>query len=90
MDMKSIQFLKAAANKLRDGKLKRLGGKEVSEALNGMMQSLGLDSKDEAIIFAALFDRSCGGRYSDLDNIASYFGASQLDVMEYVPAIRSL
>ena len=90
MDMKSIQFLKAAANKLRDGKLKRLGGKEVSEALNGMMQSLGLDSNDEAIIFAALFDRSCGGRYSDLDNIASYFGASQLDVMEYVPAIRSL
>ena len=86
--MKSIQFLKAAANKLRDGKLKRLGGKEVSEALNGMMQSLGLDSKDEAIIFAALFDRSCGGRCSDLDDIASYFGASQLDIMEYVPVIR--
>lgn len=90
MEMKSIQFLKVAANKLRDGKLKRLGGKEVSEALNGMMQSLGLDSKDEAIIFAALFDRSCGGRCSDLDDIASYFGASQLDIMEYVPVIRSL
>ncbi len=90
MEMKSIQFLKAAANKLRDGKLKRLGGKELSEALNGMILSLGLDSKDEAIIFAALFDRSCAGRCSDLDDIASYFGASQLDVMEYVPTIRSL
>lgn len=90
MEMKSIQYLKAAANKLRDGKLKRLGGKEVSEALNGMMVTLGLDSKDEAIIFAALFDRSCAGRCSDLDDIASYFGASQLDVMEYVPAVRGL
>ncbi|MCM1163606.1 MAG: ATP-binding protein [Muribaculaceae bacterium] len=88
--MKSIQFLKAAANKLRDGKLKRLGAKEVSDALNGMIQTLGLDTKDEAIVFAALFDRSCGGRCSDLDDLASYFGASQLDVMEYVPALRSL
>lgn len=90
MEMKSIQYLKAAANKLRDGKLKRLGGKEVSAALDGMTLSLGLDSKDEAIIFAALFDRSCAGRCSDLDDLASYFGASQLDVMEYVPAVRSL
>lgn len=52
--------------------------------------SLNLASKDEAIIFSALFDRSCGGRCSDLDDIASYFGASQLDVMEYVPALRGL
>ncbi len=88
--MKSIQYLKAAASKLRDGKLKRLGGKEVMEALSGMMMALELDSKEEAIIFAALFDRSCGGRCSDLDDLASYFGASQLDVMEYVPAVRSL
>lgn len=90
MEMKSIQYLKAAASKLRDGKLKRLGGKEISDSLNGMVLSLGLDSKEEAILFAALFDRSCGGRSSDLDDIASYFGASQLDVMEYVPALRSL
>lgn len=90
MEMKSIQYLKAAANKLRDGKLKRLGGKEVTDSLNGMMMSLDLDSKDEAIIFSALFDRSCAGRCSDLDDLASYFGASQLDVMEYVPAVRSL
>lgn len=90
MEMKSIQYLKAAASKLRDGKLKRLGGKEISEALSGMMLSLDLESKDEAIVFSALFDRSCGGHCSDLDDIASYFGASQLDVMEYVPALRSL
>ncbi len=90
MEMKSIQYLKTAASKLRDGKLKRLGGKEVSEALNGMMSALDLESKDEAILFAALFDRSCAGRCSDLDDIASYFAASQLDVMEYVPALRSL
>lgn len=90
MEKKSIQYLKAAANKLRDGKLKRLGAKELTESLNGMVTALELDSKDEAIIFAALFDRSCAGRSSDLDDIASYFGAAQLDVMEYVPALRSL
>lgn len=90
MSKKSIQYLKQAAGKLRDGKLKRLGTKELSEALEGLMTTLGLESKEEAIIFSALFDRSCGGRCSDLEDIADYFGAAQLDVMEYVPALKSL
>ncbi|MCM1520324.1 MAG: ATP-binding protein [Lachnoclostridium sp.] len=90
MNKKSIQYLKQAAGKLRDGKLKRLGAKELTDALDGMMSTLGLDTKEEAIIFAALFDRSCAGRCSDLDDVATYFGVSQLDVMEYVPAVKSL
>ncbi len=90
MSKKSIQYLKQAAGKLRDGKLKRLGTKELSEALEGLMATLGLDSKEEAILFSALFDRSCSGRSSDLDDVATYFGAAQLDVMEYVPALRCL
>lgn len=90
MSKKSIQYLKQAAGKLRDGKLKRLGAKELSEALEGLMATLGLESKEEAIIFSALFDRSCAGRCSDLDDVATYFGAAQLDVMEYVPALKSL
>ncbi len=90
MSKKSIQYLKQAAGKLRDGKLKRLGTKELSEALDGLMATLGLDSKEEAILFSALFDRSCSGRSSDLDDVATYFGAAQLDVMEYVPALKNL
>ncbi len=90
MSKKSIQYLKQAAGKLRDGKLKRLGTKELSEALEGLMATLGLESKEEAIIFSALFDRSCAGRSSDLDDVATYFGAAQLDVMEYVPALKNL
>lgn len=90
MSKKSIQYLKQAAAKLRDGKLKRLGTKELTEALEGLMASLGLESKEEAIMFAALFDRSCAGRCSDLDDVATYFGAAQLDVMEYVPALKNL
>lgn len=90
MRKKSIQYLKVAAGKLRDGKLKRLGTKELTEALDGMMARIGLESREEAIMFAALFDRSCAGRASDLDDVAHYFGAAQLDVMEYVPALKSL
>lgn len=88
--MKTIQYIKAAAGKLRDGKLKRLGGKEISASLESMVSSFGFESKEEAIIFAALFDRSCSGRCSDLDDLATYFGAAQLDVMEYVPALKRL
>jgi len=90
MSKKSIQYLKLAAGKLRDGKLKKLGTKELTEALEGLMATLGLDSTEEAIIFSALFDRSCAGRCSDLEDVARYFGAAQLDVMEYVPALKGL
>lgn len=74
MEKKSIQFIKTAAGKLRDGKLKRLGGKEISDALLGVTDTLGLETKEEAIIFAAIFDRSCSGRSSDLDDLAIYYG----------------
>ena len=90
MEKTSIQLIKEAASKLRDSKLKRLGGKEVTAILEGLALNLGLDGKNEAIIFTAIFDRSCAGRNSDLDDLASYFGCPQLEVMEYVPAVRSL
>ena len=41
-------------------------------------------------MFTALFDRSCAGRCSDLGDLASYFGCTQLEVMEYVPFVKSL
>ena len=90
MNKKSIQYIKQASGKLRNGKLKRLESKELSEALDGLMASIGLDSREEAIIFSALFDRSCAGRWSDLEDVASYFDVPQLDVMEYVPALKDL
>ena len=85
-----IQFIKAAASKLRDSKLQRLGGKEIGAVLDGTAEALGLEGRSEAVIFTAIFDRSCAGRNSDLEDIASYFGCSQLDVMEYVPTLKSL
>ncbi len=85
-----IQLIKAAAVKLRDSKLKRLGGKEITAQLDMMAQRLGLDNKGEAVVFTALFDRSCAGRCSDLEDLSSYFGCTQLEVMEYVPFVKSL
>lgn len=85
-----IQLIKAATSKLRDSKLRRLGGKEITALLDIVAQRLGLDGKGEAVMFTALFDRSCAGWRSDLGDMASYFGCTLLEIMEYVPFIKSL
>lgn len=90
MEKTLIQLIKAVASKLHNSKLKRLGGKEMVLSLNCLKELLGLDNTEEAIIFTALFDRSCSGRSCDIDDIASYFDCTQLDIMEYVPVIKSL
>ena len=90
MEKTLIQLIKAVASKLHNSKLKRLGGKEMVLSLNCLKELLGLYNTEEAIIFTALFDRSCSGRSCDIDDIASYFDCTQLDIMEYVPVIKSL
>ena len=55
MEKTSIQYIKAAASKLRDSKLQRLGGKEVTAFLEGIMRTLELEDKGEAIIFHGTF-----------------------------------
>ena len=90
MEKTSIQLIKAVATKLRDSKLKGLGSKMITSCLEELQHSLDLENRAEALIFTALFDRSCAGRWSDLDDIASYFGCSQLEIMEYVYSLKSL
>ena len=85
-----IQLIKASASKLRDSKLTRLGGKEISELLNDFSERLGFSDKGEAIVFIAIFDLACSSRFCDLDDMARYFGCTHLDMMEYIPALRSL
>ena len=76
-----IQLIKAATSKLRDSKLRRLGGKEITALLDIVAQRLGLDGKGEAVMFTALFDRGCAGWRSDLGDMASYFGCTLLEIM---------
>ncbi len=90
MEKTFIQQIKTIASKLHHSKLQRLGGKEMEWLLEGLKANLGLDTKEEVILFTALFDRSCSGRTCDIDDIASYFDCTQLDIMEYMPAIQSL
>lgn len=85
-----IQLIKAAASKLKDSKLARLGGKEISEILEALKNSLQLETREEAIVFTGIFDKSSGGRPTDMDGLADYFECSTLDMMEYIPAIKSL
>lgn len=46
-----IQQIKFCANKLKNSKLARLGGKEISEALDNLTACLGLENREEAIVF---------------------------------------
>ncbi len=90
MEKKYIKLIKTAAARVRDSKLLKLGTKETSSALEELKTALGLENKGESIIFAAIFDRSCSGRNSDLEDLACYFNCAQLDVLEYAGAITSL
>lgn len=45
-----IQQIKFCANKLKNSKLARLGGKEISEALDNLTACLGLENREEAIV----------------------------------------
>ena len=85
-----IQLIKAAAARVRDSKLEKLGTKETAQALEALQTALNLENRGEALIFAALFDRSCTGRDSDMGDLARYFNCTHLDIMEYLPAIGAL
>ena len=85
-----IQLIKACASKLHDSKLQRLGGKEISEDLDALSGRLGLDSREQAVVFTAVFNSSCADRSCDMDDMARYFDCSNLDIVEYIPAVRVL
>ena len=53
MEKTFIQQIKAIASKLHHSKLQRLGGKEMGWLLEGLKANLGLDTKEEAILFTA-------------------------------------
>jgi hypothetical protein len=85
-----IQLVKTAAARIRQSKLRKLGTKETSEALTALTTALNFNDKNEAIIFAALFDASCNCQQSDIDDLARYFDSTVLDVIEYMPALNEL
>lgn len=83
-----IQHIKAAANKLKDSKLKRQAS--IATSLEAIRQALSLDNQEQAMMLVVILDRQCSQRDSDIDGLSSYLGCSTLDVMEYVPALLSL
>ena len=83
-----IQHIKAAANKLKDSKLKRQAA--IATSLEAIRQALSLDNQEQAMMLVVILDRQCSQRDSDIDGLSSYLGCSTLDVMEYVPALLSL
>ncbi len=90
MEKTCIQYIKEAAKKLNNSKLQRLCAAKTQEIFNGVMQTVGLETLEEVYLFVAQFDLTCKGETSDMDDLSSYFECSSLDMMEYVPALRSL
>ena len=90
MEKTCIQYIKEAAKKLTDSKLQELGAAKAQEIFNGVMRTVGLETLEEVYLFVALFDLTCKGETSDMDDLSSYFECSSLDLMEYVPALKSL
>ena len=86
----SIQYIKEAAKKLVDSKLQRLGAAKTQEIFKGVMQTVGLESMEEVYLFVAHFDLTCRDRTSNMDDLSNYFECSSLDMIEYIPALKSL
>ncbi len=85
-----IQYIKEAAKKLVDSKLQRLGAAKTQEIFKGVMQTIGLESMEEVYLFVAQFDLTCRDRTSNMEDLSSYFECSSLDMLEYIPALKSL
>lgn len=90
MEKTSIQYIKEAVKKLVGCKMRGLDAAEAQEAFDGVMQTVGLATREEACLFTALFDLTLKDKSSNMDDLSSYFMCSYLDVIEYVPALKSL
>ena len=85
-----IQYIKEAAKKLVDSKLQRLNAAKTQEIFLGVMQTVGLESLEDVYLFVAQFDLTCRDRTSNMDDLSSYFECSSLDMLEFIPALKSL
>ncbi len=90
MTKTSIQFIKEAAKKLVNSKLQKLNAVKSQEIFKGVMQTVGLETLEEVYIFVAQFDLTCRDRISNMDDLSEYFECSSLDMLEYIPALKSL
>ena len=86
----SIQYIKEAAKKLVDSKLQRLDEAKTQEIFRGVMQTVGLESIEEVYLFVAQFDLTFRDRASNMNDLSNYFKCSSLDMIEYIPALKSL
>lgn len=90
MERTSIQYIKEAAKKLKGSKFQKLRTEKTLEILNGVMKTVGLESIEEVYLFVAQFDLTCRELTSSMDDLSNYFECSSLDMLEYIPALKSL
>lgn len=86
----TVQFIKEAATKLKNCKMKKLTTAQTKLILEGVMTGVGLKTIRQAILFVPMFDNSCRCINTDMDDIANYLGCSTLDIVEYVPELNDM
>lgn len=90
MEKTSVQYIKEAAKKLMNSKLQRLGAAKTQEIFNGVMRTVGLETVEEVYLFVAHFDLTCRENASNMDDLSRYFECSTLDMLDFIPALKSL
>ncbi len=83
-----IEEIRSAASVLKNSKLKNTDG--AKKILEGIQNAMNLSSFQEPMILVAIFDRQCSSKSSDIEELASYFKCSTLEIMTFVPAIKEL
>ncbi len=83
-----LQNIKIAATKLKGGKLMSLN--TVKPVIEQIRKETLLTTQEEVILLVAILDRHCSDRHTDFEDLSNYFECSGLEIMEFVPAAKSL
>lgn len=90
MEKTSVQFIKEVAKVVAKSKLKNLETAQAKAAIEGVMRTVGLSTKEEVLLFCAYFDKTCQGRSMDFEDISHYIDCSTLEIMEMLPSVKTM
>lgn len=82
-----VGLIQAISGRLREEKLKNIA--EVENEIKLLGEYLGTGTM-QTVIFSAIYDRSAGGSYSDIDDLAKYFECSALDIVSHKREIEDM
>jgi hypothetical protein len=83
-----LQLIKKIATQLKEKELMNLD--TVTSLLDELKNRLHLDTNKQVVAFIVIFDRMCGGRASDFDDMSHYYKCTCLEMMEYAADVEDM